>query len=112
MSHIHGTEMSHIEQIERTLKKYSAVSIVGTPRSDARVATMSFVAEGISTERIADQLDADHHICARAGLQCAPLVHVDAGTAATGGTIRLSPGYFTDDEDMQQLLNALDDILS
>lgn len=112
MSHIHDTEMSHIEQIERTLKKYSAVSIVGTPRSDARVATMSFVAEGISTERIADQLDADHHICARAGLQCAPLVHVDAGTAATGGTIRLSPGYFTDDEDMQQLLNALDDILS
>jgi len=38
-------------------------------------------------------------------------VHVDAGTADEGGTIRLSPGYFTDEEDMLQLLNALDDIL-
>jgi selenocysteine lyase/cysteine desulfurase len=112
MSHVHKTEISHIEQIEQTLNKYPAVTILGEPRSDARVATMSFVVDGVSTEQIADQLDADHHICARAGLQCAPLVHVDAGTAATGGTLRLSPGFFTDDEDMQQLLSGLDDILS
>jgi cysteine desulfurase/selenocysteine lyase len=111
MSHIHDTELSHIQQIEQKLKKYSSVHILGEPARDARVATMSFVVEGLSTERIADQLDADHHICARAGLQCAPLVHVDAGTAEGGGAIRLSPGYFTDEEDMQQLMRALDDIL-
>jgi len=111
MAHIHDTELSHIVQIEQTLKKYPSVKILGEPRHDARVATMSFVVDGLSTELISDQLDADHHICARAGLQCAPLVHVDAGTAE-GGTIRLSPGYFTDEEDMQQLLQALDDILS
>jgi selenocysteine lyase/cysteine desulfurase len=39
-------------------------------------------------------------------------VHVDAGTADSGGAIRLSPGYFTDEQDMQQLLHALDSILS
>jgi len=66
----------------------------------------------MSTERIADQLDADHQVCARAGLQCAPLVHVDAGTVDAGGTVRLSPGFFTDEQDMQQLLGALDDILA
>jgi selenocysteine lyase/cysteine desulfurase len=111
MAHVHDTELSHIEKIEQTLKKYSSVKIVGEPTREARVATLSFVVEGLSTERIADQLDADHHICARAGLQCAPLVHVDAGTAEGGGAIRLSPGYFTDEEDMQQLLHALEDIL-
>jgi len=112
MTHIHDTELSHIDRIEQTLRKYSSVTIMGAPVSNARVATLSFVVEGLSTERIADQLDADHYICARAGLQCAPLFHVDAQTSATGGTIRLSPGYFTDEEDMQQLLQALDDILS
>ena len=112
MTHIHDTELSHIERIEQTLNKYPSVKILGQPRNDARVATLSFIVEGLSTERIGDQLDADHHICARAGLQCAPLVHVDAGTVEEGGTIRLSPGYFTDEEDMQQLLHALDDILS
>lgn len=112
MRHIHDTELAHIEQIENTLKHYPAVKILGEPKHDARVATLSFIVDGLPTERIADQLDADHHICARAGLQCAPLVHVDAGTAEGGGTIRLSPGYFTDEEDMQQLLQALNDILS
>jgi len=111
MKHIHDTEVACVERIETTLKKYPAVRIVGEATRDARVATISFTVDGISTAQIADQLDADHQICARAGLQCAPLVHVDAGTVDEGGTIRLSPGFFTDEEDMQQLLNALDDIL-
>lgn len=110
--HIHQIELAHLERIEACLSQYKAVRIIGKARSDARVATLSFTVDGMSIERIADQLDADHQICARAGLQCAPLVHVDADTADTGGTIRLSPGYFTDEEDMQQLLDALNDILS
>ena len=111
LSHIHQTEMGHIERIEATLAQYPAVHILADARADARVATISFTVDGLATERIAAQLDADHQVCARAGLQCAPLVHVDAQTVKGGGTIRLSPGYFTDEEDMQQLLNALNDIL-
>ena len=112
VAHIHAVEMAHIERIENKLKHFDAVRITGQPRADARVATLSFTVDGLPTERVADQLDADHYICARAGLQCAPLVHVDANTAEEGGTIRLSPGYFTDEQDMQQLLNALDDVLA
>ncbi|MFK7857012.1 MAG: aminotransferase class V-fold PLP-dependent enzyme [Granulosicoccus sp.] len=112
LSHIHKTELAHIDRIEATLRQYPSVHILADAKADARVATLSFIVDGMSTQRIADQLDADHQICARAGLQCAPLVHVDAHTVEGGGTIRLSPGFFTDEEDMQQLLNALDDILS
>ncbi|NND91289.1 MAG: aminotransferase class V-fold PLP-dependent enzyme [Granulosicoccus sp.] len=111
MNHIHQRELAHLERIEAKLREFTSVRILADARPDARVATLSFTVDGLSTERIADQLDADHHICARVGLQCAPLVHVDAGTADLGGTIRLSPGYFTDEADMQQLLHALDDIL-
>jgi len=110
-AHIHRTELAHVQRIEDKLREFAAVQILGNARADARVATLSFVVDGMPTQKIADQLDADHQVCARAGLQCAPLVHVDAGTVDYGGTIRLSPGYFTDEEDMQQLLNALDDIL-
>lgn len=109
--HVHTVEMSHIGQIESMLNRYPAVRILGKARENARVATLSFVVEGLSSQQIADQLDADHHICTRAGLQCAPLVHVDANTAEGGGTVRLSPGYFTDEEDMQQLMAALEDVL-
>jgi selenocysteine lyase/cysteine desulfurase len=111
IQHIHRTEMMHLDRIEAKLREYDSVRILADARADARTATLSFTVEGMPVERIADQLDADHHVCARAGLQCAPLVHVDAHTADEGGTIRLSPGYFTDEEDMLQLLQALDDIL-
>lgn len=111
INHVHATEIAHIKRIESKLMQISKVRIVGKAVDDARVATLSFTVDGMTTERIADELDADHHVCARAGLQCAPLVHVDAGTADDGGTVRLSPGYFTDEEDMQQLLSALDEIL-
>lgn len=112
VEHIHAVELAHVKRIEDKLREFESVQIIGAPRDDARVATLSFTVRGISTERVADQLDADHQVCARAGLQCAPLVHVDAGTADEGGTVRLSPGYFTDEQDMQQLLGALDDILA
>ena len=112
MMHIHEIEVSHIERIESALNRYDAVTVLGGATPKARVATLSFTVEGIATAQVADQLDADHQICARAGLQCAPLVHVDAGTVEGGGTIRLSPGFFTDEEDMQQLIEALEDILA
>ena len=112
MQHVHEAEIDLIERIEKTLGKYRQVTVLGQATRDKRVATLSFIAKDMSTEMIGDRLDADHHIVARSGLQCAPLVHVDADTVDSGGTIRLSPGYFTDEEDTQQLLAALDDIFS
>ncbi|MFK8080501.1 MAG: aminotransferase class V-fold PLP-dependent enzyme [Granulosicoccus sp.] len=112
INHIHHIELAHIRRIEDKLRQFSQVRILGSAVDAARVATLSFTVDGMATQRVADALDADHQICARAGLQCAPLVHVDAGTVDDGGTIRLSPGYFTDEEDMQQLMWALDEILS
>lgn len=111
IKHIHTTELAHLARIESKLREFDHVKLLGQVRDDARVATLSFTVEGMSAERVSDELDADHHICARAGLQCAPLVHVDAGTVEHGGTVRLSPGYFTDEQDMQQLLHALDEVL-
>ncbi len=118
-AHIHQTELVHLDRIEAKLREFESVTMLASNLNGAcvssspesRVATLSFTVKDVPAQRIADQLDADHHIVVRAGLQCAPLVHVDANTVESGGTVRLSPGYFTDEEDMSQLLTALDDIL-
>lgn len=112
VQHIHAVELSHLKRIETRLNTFAKVRIVGQALDTARVATLSFTVDGITAQQVADQFDADHQVCVRAGLQCAPLVHVDANTADGGGTVRLSPGFFTDEEDMQQLLSALDDVLA
>jgi len=111
VEHVHAIELGHLERIETALRGYPGVHVLGDARADARVATLSFTTAGLPVERVADELDADHGVCARAGLQCAPLVHVDAGTSDAGGTVRLSPGYFTDEEDMSRLLDALEAVL-
>ena len=111
VEHVHAVEMRHLARIETALQRYPGVVVLGDARPDARVVMLSFTTRGLPVERVADELDADHGVCARAGLQCAPLVHVDAGTSEAGGTLRLSPGYFTDEADMAQLLEAFEAVL-
>jgi cysteine desulfurase / selenocysteine lyase len=45
-------------------------------------------------------------IFVRVGLQCSPLAHQTIGTFP-GGTVRVSPGYFTSDNDVGRFLEAV-----
>ena len=63
-------------------------------------------------EWVGVMLDADHHVCVRPGLHCAPLVHEDQGTVGQKGSVRIAPGYFTDEEDLQQAIEGIRDIAS
>ena len=111
IGHVHSVECAHVQRIESMLSGYAGVRVLGSARDGARVATISFVHSRIDAQEIADRLDADHGICVRAGLQCAPWAHRSFGSFDTGGSVRLSPGYFTDEEDLAQLSNALEDVL-
>lgn len=114
IQHIHRTEMRLLERIREKLLSIEHVRILGgtsNENADLQVATLSFVSDTVPTERIAESLDADFHVCLRAGLHCAPLVHADEGTLEQGGAVRLAPGYFTDEQDMTQLLDGLTDVL-
>ena len=115
IKHIHRTEMALLEKIQDCLVAFDHVRILGGATSherDKQVATLSFVSSKVSTERIAASLDADFHVCLRAGLHCAPLVHADEHTLKEGGAVRLAPGFFTDKQDMAQLLEGLADVLA
>ena len=54
-------------------------------------------------------LDDSFGIAVRPGLHCAPYCHRRLGTFPAGA-VRISPGPFNTDEDLQALLDALDQI--
>ena len=55
-------------------------------------------------------LDSQFGIVVRTGLHCAPLAHKTIGTYPTG-TLRLSPGYFNDMNDIKYTLESINHIL-
>ena len=67
--------------------------------------------DGLVAQQMADMLDADYHICVRAGLHCAPAVHSAFDTTDAGGAIRVSSGYFTEDADVDHLLDSITQLL-
>ena len=111
--HIHETELRHADKIWKFLQGHDRIRPMSERREDIEyVATMSFTVDGMAATQMADMLDADHHICLRAGLHCAPAVHKSFGTADDGGAVRVSPGYFTEDEDVDHLLESIDQVLN
>ena len=107
LSHIESVEVSHVRHIQHALDAMDGVSVYGPRGNRPRVATLSFNIDGLPAPQVGEMLDADYHVCVRAGLHCAPLVHEDQGTAEILGAVRIAPGYFTDDEDLEHALGAI-----
>lgn len=75
------------------------------PKDPAGMTLFSFSAKNIDSETLAVGL-AERGIALRAGLHCAPLAHESEGTI-TGGTLRVSPSFFTTERDIDAFLDAL-----
>jgi cysteine desulfurase / selenocysteine lyase len=73
--------------------------------------TVSFVVDGMNPADIGFALDEAFDIAVRTGLHCAPLAHQTFGTFPAG-TVRVSPGYYTKQEDIEYFLSSLRSVLS
>ena len=71
-----------------------------------RGAVLSFTVGGRDSSAIAFELDQRFDIAVRAGLHCAPRAHRTLGTFP-GGTVRMSPGWFTTREDIALFCDAV-----
>ncbi len=71
---------------------------------------VSFAVEGVAPQAVESILGAQN-IAARAGLHCAPWVHGFMGTRDAGGTVRVSPGYFSEDNDVAALAGCVDSVV-
>ena len=110
--HIHKTETTHSKKIWDHLASVERVRLMGQrAEQNEYVATLSFLVDGMPAQQMAEMLDADAHVCVRAGLHCAPAVHSAFGTAEAGGAVRVSPGYFTESADIDHLLESITQLL-
>ena len=110
LSAIDAVERAHITRLDTALRDIEGVEVHGPTGNRSRVAVLSMNIAGLPAEQTGAMLDADHHVCVRPGLHCAPLVHEDQSTIGQLGTVRFSPGYFTEDEDIEVAITAVRDL--
>lgn len=84
----------------------SGVTLHGPPASESRGAVVSFTLEGKDPSEIGFILDTRYGISVRVGLHCAPDAHRTIGTHP-GGTVRVSPGFFTTEEEIGRFVDAM-----
>jgi cysteine desulfurase/selenocysteine lyase len=75
-----------------------------------RVGVFSVRIADLAPEDLSAILETYYGILTRSGLHCAPLAHQAIGTAASGGTTRISFGAFHSLQDVNSVADALVDI--
>ena len=110
MNHIAARERDHMSRLLQVFDAMKNVVVHGPRGNQPRVATLAVRFDGVPANMAAALMDGDHGVCVRAGLHCAPLVHEDEKTIGVEGLVRFSPGYFTDDEDMERVIEAVTDV--
>ncbi len=88
------------------LEDMEGITIYGPRKPDAQTPTVSINVDGKEASEIGYRLDREFEIMTRVGLHCNPGAHRTLGTFPHG-TIRLSMGYFTTQEEVAQVLEAL-----
>ncbi|MEM9914189.1 MAG: aminotransferase class V-fold PLP-dependent enzyme [Planctomycetota bacterium] len=84
-------------------------TVLGTTDSAARVGTVSINVVGMDAPDIGSILDDSFEIAVRPGLHCSPYAHQRFGTFPDGA-VRVSPGAFSTEDELDQLIEALDQI--
>ena len=85
-------------------------SILGSHDPASRVGTVSFNVEGFDAPDVGSILDDSFDIAVRPGLHCSPYAHRRFGTFPDGA-VRVSPGAFTTEAEIDQLIDALQQIV-
>jgi cysteine desulfurase family protein len=110
LKHIHTIESKTTRRLIDAFDAIPGVIIYGPQGDQPRISTFSINIGDLLAEQVGSMLDADHGICVRPGLHCAPLVHEDQNTLKRNGTVRFAPGFFTDEEDIVQAIDGVQSI--
>ncbi|HEV3203935.1 MAG TPA: aminotransferase class V-fold PLP-dependent enzyme, partial [Gemmataceae bacterium] len=109
LEEIHAHEIFLIQRLCQRLEEIGGFEVFGHRDWSRRVATVSFRSEALAAPEIAGILDQAFDIAVRPGLHCAPYIHRSLGTFPDG-TVRVSPGSFNTEEDIDRLTEALAEI--
>lgn len=98
-----------IRQIIEDLSGIKEIKILGSLDEKKRICLVSFTIEGKEPSELGCRLDNEFGIMTRCGLHCAPHAHRTAGTYPSGA-IRVSPGYFNTEKEIEGFLKAVREI--
>ena len=104
---IRSHEIAMIERFLKGLAGLPGVVIPGPTTPEERVGTISLVVPDLDPQTTASLLEAEFSIESRAGLHCAPRMHAALGTLSGGGTVRVSVGPFTTNEEIDAAVQAI-----
>ena len=96
-------------RLREGLSGISGLRIQGSHDPARQVGVFSFTLDGMDPASIGQLLDEKYGIAVRVGLHCAPLAHHTLETFPEG-TVRISPGVFSRDEDIELCITALHEI--
>lgn len=104
-------EVSLIERLWHRLDEIGGFEVFGHRDAGKRVGTLSFRSEVLPAAELGGILDQAFDIAIRPGLHCAPYIHRALGTFPEGA-VRVSPGPFSTEADIDQLAKALAEVVS
>jgi cysteine desulfurase/selenocysteine lyase len=110
LAKIHAHEVALCERLWRRLDEIDGYEVFGHRDMTRRVGTLSLRSQALAASEIGGILDQAFEIAIRPGLHCAPYVHRALGTFPDG-TVRVSPGPFSTEAEMDQLAAALGEIM-
>lgn len=106
VANINRHEMLLLNRLIPGLSAINGVKVFNSDLAKQRGSVVSFIVEGFDPSKIGFLLDTDFDIAVRVGLHCAPLAHRTIGTFPEG-TVRVSPGIFNTEDDINSFLAAL-----
>ncbi len=109
---IHKREMDLWDKLVNAVKQIDGVTTYCANGRENQNPVLSFNIQGFDAGDVGTMLDVDYNIAVRTGLQCAPLVHQQIGTFDIHGTVRMSIGAFTTEEEVDIAINAIREISS
>jgi cysteine desulfurase family protein len=107
---VHEHAQGLTRQLLAGLSGIPGLRVLGPASENDRVGVVSVTVEGHEPQDVAAILDQSFGIETRAGLHCAPGAHRAIGSFSTGGTVRLSVGPFSTEEDVSAAVEALSQI--
>jgi selenocysteine lyase/cysteine desulfurase len=102
-------ERALVKKLIDRFKDDERVTLYGPRDASKCVGTLSLTLEALEPSDVGTILDDSFDMAVRPGLHCAPYTHRHLGTFPAG-TVRVSPGPFNTEGEIDQLIDAIDQL--